>query len=395
VTRDGQPKEPSASANHSAKIKIELGGVQETLLFALWCRARESQKERPLLLDPKASEIIRQLDYDFTTMERATADYVVLVSNICCRYCDDAIRRFIADHPKATVVNIGAGLDTTFCRVDNGSLRWYDLDLPEFIDLRLTLLPETDRSRCIPKSAFDFSWFDDIAVPTDGLFMFSHAVLCYLDPAEIRTLFSAIGVRFPGAELIFNSYNAVGRWGGNHLTLRRTGFKDAPLRWSIASATELARWDGGVEVVDSWPIFSRVSRDPSWKRNTVMMMNILHWLRCMSMVHLRLGRSQPSASPRSPRPAGRSADPDLLPSRGVGAARPSVTRLPARTSVGRRRTPDRATPPPIRTQGPRPRCPRPRTTPSRPPRQTARQCHIDKPNRRVNNVYQHKQMSIK
>ena len=273
--------------NRNARIKIKLGSVQETLLIALWCRARENEREKPCLLDPKASEIIHQLDYDFGRMDKALTEYVVLVSNISCRYCDDAIKRFIADHPKATVVNIGAGLDTTFYRLDNGSLRWYDLDIPDVIDLRRRLMPETDRSRCISKSVFDFSWFDDIVPPEDGLFMFARGVFCYFDAAELKRLFSAIAIRLPRAEMVFNSYNALGRWGGNHLAVRRAGIRGAPLKWSIGTAKQLTKWDNHIEVVDEWPLFSRIPRDPSWKRTTALLVDLSDRFRFTNMVHLR------------------------------------------------------------------------------------------------------------
>jgi O-methyltransferase involved in polyketide biosynthesis len=280
-------EELPVSANQSARIKIELGSVEETLLIALRCRAKESEKKRPCLLDPKASEIIHQLDYDFGRMDRALTEYVVLVSNISCRYCDDAIKEFIADHPKGTVVNIGAGLDTTFYRVDNGSLRWYDLDLPDVMELRRRLMPETDRSKCIAKSVFDSSWFDDIGVPQDGLFMFARGVFCYFDTAELKRLFSAFAIRFPLAEMVFNSYNALGRWGGNHLAVRRAGIRDAPLKWAIGTANQLTKWDSSIEIVDEWPMFSRVARDPSWKWTTAFLVSLSDRFRFANMVHLR------------------------------------------------------------------------------------------------------------
>jgi len=55
-------------------------------------------------------------------------------------------------------VNISAGLDTMFYRVDNGSIRWYDIDLPNVIALRRQLLPETARTTLIARSIFDPSW---------------------------------------------------------------------------------------------------------------------------------------------------------------------------------------------------------------------------------------------
>jgi O-methyltransferase involved in polyketide biosynthesis len=220
-------------------------------------------------------------------MDRALAEYVVLVSNISCRHCDDAIKGFIAAHPKGTVVNIGAGLDTTFYRVDNGSLRWYDLDLPDVMELRQRLMPETDRSKCIAKSVFDSSWFDDIGVPQDGLFLFARGVLCYFDAADLRRLFSALAIRFPLAEMVFNSYNALGRWGGNHLAVRRAGIRDAPLKWAIGTANQLTKWDSSIEIVDEWPMFSRVARDPSWKWTTAFLVSLSDRFRFANMVHLR------------------------------------------------------------------------------------------------------------
>ena len=49
---------------------------------------------------------------------------------------DDTAKSYIAEHPRASVINIAAGLDTTFYRVDNGPIHWYDLDLPTVIDIQ-------------------------------------------------------------------------------------------------------------------------------------------------------------------------------------------------------------------------------------------------------------------
>jgi len=73
-------------------------------------------------------------------------------------------------HPRASVVNIGAGLDTTFYRVDNGLIHWYDLDLPAVFDIRRRLLPEPDRVTYIAKSFLDPSW-PRTSHTEDGVFM--------------------------------------------------------------------------------------------------------------------------------------------------------------------------------------------------------------------------------
>jgi O-methyltransferase involved in polyketide biosynthesis len=50
--------------------EIKLGSVQETMLLPLWGRAKETQKQNPLLVDNKAVFIINSLPYDFTTISK-------------------------------------------------------------------------------------------------------------------------------------------------------------------------------------------------------------------------------------------------------------------------------------------------------------------------------------
>jgi O-methyltransferase involved in polyketide biosynthesis len=278
-------------ADDNKNIKIPLKGVQETLLLPLWARAKENEKKKPYLLDPKASEIMLRIDYDFRRLEKALTQgafgkdhtAIFMIRN---KYFDDAINKFLVGHPGATVVNIGAGLDTTFYRVDNGSLSWYDLDLPDVIDLRRKILPETNRSKCIARSVLDFSWFDDIGPVQDGLFLFAGGSLFYLKEQDVKRLFSALAARYSGAELIFDSINLMGKWGTNRAN-REAGMVDAPAKWAIRGAKQIARWGNHVEVVDEWPFFSRAVRDPSWEKGTILLMNMSDWLKIASIIHLR------------------------------------------------------------------------------------------------------------
>ena len=48
-------------------------------------------------------------------------------------------------YPKATIINIGCGLDNRFERVDNGQIDFFDLDLPDIIEIKKQLFNETTR----------------------------------------------------------------------------------------------------------------------------------------------------------------------------------------------------------------------------------------------------------
>ena len=120
----------------SEKITVDLGNIQKTLFLPLWGRAHESQKAKPLLVDTAAQVMIAKVDYDFSSL---AADLTPLTQMawIMRSICTDTVLKvFLDKNPQAVIVNIGCGLDTTFERVDNGRLTWYDLDLPDVIDLR-------------------------------------------------------------------------------------------------------------------------------------------------------------------------------------------------------------------------------------------------------------------
>ena len=110
-----------------SKIKIDLDNVQETLLLPLWGRATESQKEKPKLVDSKAVEIVNKIDYDFSTIAK-NISWVSQLSWVArSLHVDKVIHNFISLHPNGTIVNIGCGFDTTFERIDNGKITFYDL----------------------------------------------------------------------------------------------------------------------------------------------------------------------------------------------------------------------------------------------------------------------------
>ena len=144
------------------EMNLAAGTVQKTMLLPLWGRARYSRLYPEFINDLAAEMIINDLDYDFTDIEKTMGEYGGIAYLVRARRFDDAIRTYIAQYPQATIVNLGAGLDTTFSRVDNGKIRWINLDLPDSIAFRRELIPDTKRSTCLECSAFDLAWLDEV-----------------------------------------------------------------------------------------------------------------------------------------------------------------------------------------------------------------------------------------
>jgi len=174
----------------------DLSDVAETLLIPLYFRAIESQRHDALIRDEKAVALINKIHYDFSQFKFEEHDEVGLV--LRTREFDRFARDFLARFPEAAVVHIGCGLDTRFNRVDNGKVEWYDLDLPEVINLRRRLIGgEADRYHLLSCSMFDRSWLEAVSVQRPFLFL-TEGVLQYFEEAQVKSLVLMLLEHFPG-----------------------------------------------------------------------------------------------------------------------------------------------------------------------------------------------------
>ena len=155
----------------------------------------------------------------------------------------DKTQRFLQQNPKGKVINIGAGLDTRFTRVDNGELKWFDLDMPEVIKLREKFFSESDRVKFISKSVLDSSWVDDIGIsPEEPVLIIAEGILMYLKEEDVKRVFSILAGSFPGAEMYFDVVH--------------TYFVDKGVSsdfvWGIDTAKQIENLHESIKLVESW-----------------------------------------------------------------------------------------------------------------------------------------------
>ena len=233
------------------KVKVQLSGISQTMLGCLWGRAELSKRYSSLFYDEKAIELVEKIDYDFSTSDDVPFHGIWFnishklnlpefgLFTLRARQFDEKLKTYITEHPRASIVNIGAGLDTTFYRVDNGLIHWYDLDLPAVIDVRRRLLPEPDRVTYISKSFLDPSWYKDIRHTEDGVFMLAGGVFHFFEEAQVKQFFSALADNFDGGEIVFNviprSADGFGAWmnilSPEQRDMMRTALVDALKDW--------------------------------------------------------------------------------------------------------------------------------------------------------------------
>lgn len=241
-------------------MKTRLTGVEETLLLPLWARATETQRRDPIVEDPKAVELVNRIDYDFRRFAHDWKSQVAVA--VRTRILDDAVGRFLAAHPHAVIVNLGAGLDSRFQRLDNGEMLWYELDLPEVIDCRREYFDETDRYRFVACSVIDHDWFSRIERDDRPVLLIAEGLLMYFARFEVRNLIRRLVESFPGAEMLLEvlAFGAVGMT-HYHDTLWRF---NASLKWSLADSRELEHWDRRISLLDEWCVLDHYPERWSW-----------------------------------------------------------------------------------------------------------------------------------
>jgi len=230
---------------------LELSGVAETLLIILAIRAFESQRPDALVKDERAEALISQMDQDFLRSKLAKIeDYSQVAMILRSREFDHHARDFLARHPKAVVVHIGCGLDSRFERVDNGRVEWYDLDLPDVIELRRKLIGgEGARYHLLGGSALDSAWLDAVSAYRQHPFLFlAEGVLMYFDEAQVKSLVLTLKEHFPGAELAFDTFSPFFSWANNlRVTLTQVGARS---HWALKRGTDLERWSHSIHLLD-------------------------------------------------------------------------------------------------------------------------------------------------
>jgi len=339
------------------KVRIKLSGVSRTLLTPLWERAQFSKEYSSLFNDLKAIEIVEKLDYDFPTSPQIPfLSHLSSLFAARAKQFDDKIKEYITEHPRASVVNVGAGLDTTFYRVDNGLIHWYDLDLPNVVTLRKQLIPETDRSTCIAKSFLDPTWCKYIRNAEEGTFMIAGGVLMYFQESHVKQFFSLIADNLAGGEIAFDAPvkkdndfqvwleqltkeqreeisiawgKALKGWWQRASQDRKNEMiaalktptkprgtewadfetwweklssdgKEEALyafrslshrktrKWALEDANDLTRWDDRITVIDQFPLFKNIPRDPSLSIAIRKFMDFSDEYSTFSIFHTRL-----------------------------------------------------------------------------------------------------------
>lgn len=254
-----------------ADAGAEISAVSETLFLPLYSLALESQRKNPVMVDAEAVALTLELNSYFASSDKKLFQRLaagklpgtLLTSmSLRIRQFDRYVSQFLERVPDGIVVNLGCGLNDRRRRVDNGTARFYDLDLPEVIALRRKFLPESDRMRFIACSVLDPGWLDELPdEPGDRFLFVAEGLFMYLPPEGVRALVVGLRERFGGCQLIaeFASEWAVrmlnSPWGRGKYRRQFSLSENVTYAFGIDDPLELEGWAPGIEYLDRWTYF--------------------------------------------------------------------------------------------------------------------------------------------
>lgn len=241
--------------------KLNLDGVQETMLWPLWNRACEAQRRDRLIDDPWSVNLVQAIDYDFEgNFGKPSRSH-----GIRARVGDDLVADFVERFgSRSCVVALGEGLETQYWRLGEPEIPWLSIDLPDALGARERLLPIGKSMALRPFSALNEKWMDEVP---DGLVPFISAMglFMYFEEAEVVGLLTRIAARFPFAEVFFDAippYISRKTLDGFNVT---KDYRAPPMPWGV-SVDDLPAFVGAIPSMQTLKVQTYADPFPSQMR---------------------------------------------------------------------------------------------------------------------------------
>ncbi len=268
--------------------KIQFTKEKETMLITLNGRAVQSAWKNPILRDPWAKEAMRHIDYDPSKTLKGVSSWgmwkdigCTIIATRAATF-DMLTNRYLADHPDATVLHVGCGMDSRVFRIDPpASVQWFDVDYPDVIDLRRQLLPEREAASAgqyhlIGASLNDLRWLDGVSRDRPAL-LIAEGALMYLSEVDVKALLNAVVAHFPGGQMIFDVVHPMilKQVGSN------VGGTGATYKWGLDDPQDIKQLEPKLELIKEFRPSEQVafSRFPLWWRAIMRVQEVNHTLR--------------------------------------------------------------------------------------------------------------------
>lgn len=215
----------------------EYEGVEDTLFIPLTARVNMSKKYPEYFYDEKALEMEHLIRG--SSADRKSSEYGQIASVARYYNFDEMTQAFIDKNDKCNIVNLGVGLETSYFRLNRKNSIFYELDLPQVIELRNRYIEVGENEKVISGDLFNLEWCDDVDTSLPTLMVVS-GVFQYFHENDILNFIKGVREKFDDSELIFDSTSKLGLNYTNFF-VKRTGNDSAIMYFYVNDAEEFAR----------------------------------------------------------------------------------------------------------------------------------------------------------
>ena len=234
------------------KLQIQPGTAQETLIIPLYARKKCGDKFPELYADPAATEICDRLDYDFSKLNKKydTTFYEFGALEGAMRQLDMMyeINDYLRNHPNASIVCLGCGLDLDSRRCGNQQNKIFNVDFPDVIAMREELTGTNPRETNIVSDLTDLSWMDQVDARNGAVF-YAAGVFHYLKKENVKAIVLKMTELFPGCRLVFDTVGTLGYKLMMRVILKKHGMNNfGNLFYTNNSVKDLSSWSDKISV---------------------------------------------------------------------------------------------------------------------------------------------------
>lgn len=217
--------------------KISINGIPETMLQTMYARAKETKKKNAVIRDDKAVEIVEKLDYDFTLADK---DYAMGAGVIARTILlDKMVSDYLDENSNGIVINLACGLDTRCYRNEGKYARWYNIDLPDTINVRKRFMEEHGPNVFqIAESAMSIEWTKQIEYTDESVLVIIEGLTMYLSEEDVKQIFALIREKFRSVTVLVETMNP---FIVKNIKEKSIDKSDAKFTWGIKNGKELAK----------------------------------------------------------------------------------------------------------------------------------------------------------
>lgn len=247
------------------ELNIQINDISETAFLTLQCHALDTESVSPILNDISSVETLNILKDYFSKSNSAlhkklfqnrVKKNLVTHTVLRAKKYDSYITKYIGKYPNATVVNIGCGLDNRFERINNGSIHFFDLDLPDIMNIKKQIFQEKANYYQISQSVFEFDWIDRIE--TEHVIFVAEGVFMYCTEQDVKKLFLTLQEKLNNPEIVFEVFNSKWLTGWRKKSMEFKLKKElklgagATFKFGIPDSDEIESWNQGFQLIDDW-----------------------------------------------------------------------------------------------------------------------------------------------